>query len=245
MVTHNFERESCWIGKVSITFDTQTTLVIGLTQLMNRINGASKQYGLTMNASKAKFMIIVSRTSQLSNVYQRESSRNSPNSLIWERWLISNGTWEKIRQTFIKMSKLFNFVNRIHRCYVSSTLFYWVKSWAFTDLKKRLEAFQMRVYRRILRSSWVARVTNGSVLERMNKGRKVINTMKRRKVEHLDHIMQNENKYQLDKEVLRQERTRKATRLHHLSFTHDILIIGKKLGFPKQPLNYSEALEEE
>jgi len=90
----------------------------------------------------------------------------------------------------------------------------------------------------------VARVTNGSVLERMNKGRKVINTMKRRKDEYLDHIIQNKNKYQLD-EVLRQEMTRKATRLHHLSFTHDILIIGKKLGFPKQPLNYSEALEEE
>jgi hypothetical protein len=42
-----------------------------------------------------------------------------------------------------------------------------VESWRLTKtIQKKLEAFEVRFYRRILRISWVDRVTKEAVLER-------------------------------------------------------------------------------
>lgn len=64
-------------------------------------------------------------------------------------------------------------------------------------VEERLEAFEMWLYRRILRISWKDKVTNVIVLERMNKEREVMNTVKKRKLEYFGHIMRNEKKYDL------------------------------------------------
>jgi len=77
---------------------------------------------------------------------------------------------EKARDAFIKISKLFKSHNhkvKLLRCYVFSILYYGMQSWTLTEAtQKKLEAFEMWLYRKILRISWVDRVTNETILGR-------------------------------------------------------------------------------
>lgn len=81
---------------------------------------------------------------------------------------------------------------RMLRCYVFPVLLYGAESWRLTQCyTEKLEAFEMWLYRRILKIPWTAHVTNVRVLERINKGMEIIKTIKTRKLEYLGHIMRN------------------------------------------------------
>lgn len=57
---------------------------------------------------------------------------------------------------------------------------------------RRLEAFGMWIYRRILGISLIERVNNMEVMRRMHKEREVIPTILKRKLEYGRHIMRGE-----------------------------------------------------
>ena len=74
---------------------------------------------------------------------------------------------------------------RLLRCYVFSELFYGVESWTLTEATtKKLESFEMWLYRRILTILWTAHITNVEVLRKMKKERELINTVKIRTVSY-------------------------------------------------------------
>jgi hypothetical protein len=60
----------------------------------------------------------------------------------------------------------------------------------------KLEAFKMWLYRRMMRISWVDRVSNERALGMMQKERELLTTVKRRKAAYLGHIFRGE-KYAL------------------------------------------------
>uniref|UniRef100_A0A8D8M6B7 Uncharacterized protein n=1 Tax=Cacopsylla melanoneura TaxID=428564 RepID=A0A8D8M6B7_9HEMI len=80
---------------------------------------------------------------------------------------------------------------RLLRCYIFSILLYGVESWTLTEATtNRLEAFEMWIYRRILRISWMDRITNETLsFQRMKKDKEIMHTIKRRKLEYLGHIL--------------------------------------------------------
>ena len=59
----------------------------------------------------------------------------------------------------------------------------------------KLEAFEMWLYRRVLKIPWTARLTNEEILRRVNKQRELFELIKKRKTAYLGHIMRN-TKYQ-------------------------------------------------
>uniref|UniRef100_A0A8D8WXP6 Uncharacterized protein n=1 Tax=Cacopsylla melanoneura TaxID=428564 RepID=A0A8D8WXP6_9HEMI len=74
---------------------------------------------------------------------------------------------------------------RLLRCYVFSVLFYGVESWTLNEtISNKLNAFEMWLYRRILKIPWTARITNENVLKRMNKNKEIMNTVKARKLQY-------------------------------------------------------------
>ncbi|CAH2237030.1 jg9522 [Pararge aegeria aegeria] len=78
------------------------------------------------------------------------------------------------------------------------SLYYGVEAWALTEtMPRKLEAFEMWVYRRMLKISWTDRVRNSTVLQRMGKVPEVLLTIKKRKLEYFDHVMRNTKKYEL------------------------------------------------
>ena len=82
---------------------------------------------------------------------------------------------------------------RFVKCYVWSVLLYAMETWTLkmTDIN-RLEAFEMWIYRRLLKISWTDRISNEEVLRRVEQTRTLFTTVKRRKVAYLGHIMRSE-----------------------------------------------------
>ena len=87
---------------------------------------------------------------------------------------------------------------RILRCYVFSVLMYGVESWTLSEAAlKKLEAFEMWCYRRMLRISWTDKVRNETVLQRMKKEKEVLRTIKVRKLAYFAHVMRHPEKYNM------------------------------------------------
>jgi hypothetical protein len=68
--------------------------------------------------------------------------------------------------------------------------------------KKKIEAFELWLYRRILKIPWTARITNEEVLRRMKNDTELVNTIKIRKLQYLGHITRNESRYTIVQAIL-------------------------------------------
>jgi len=86
---------------------------------------------------------------------------------------------------------------RFAKCYVWSVLLYGLESWTLkTSHMNKIEAFEMWIYRRIQKISWVDHISNSEVLRRMGTERALLQLAKRRKTAYFGHLMRN-NKYEL------------------------------------------------
>ena len=187
--------------------------------LMNKVAEVSRKYGLEVNISKTKVMIISKENIDQvhftidNRVIERTPTYIYLGIVLNEQWDHSQeikARIEKARAAFNQMSKLFKTHNlrlelkiRLLRCYIFSVLLYGVESWTLTEATtKKLESFEMWTYRRILRISWMDKISNSSVLQQLNKETEIIFNIKRRKLEYLGHIMRNETKYKLLKCIL-------------------------------------------
>ncbi len=71
---------------------------------------------------------------------------------------------------------------KLARCFVWNVALYGAETWTMKrEDEKRLEAFEMWVWRRMERISWMDRVTNEEVLDRVQEKRKLLETIKKEK----------------------------------------------------------------
>uniref|UniRef100_A0A8D8Q4X5 Craniofacial development protein 2 n=1 Tax=Cacopsylla melanoneura TaxID=428564 RepID=A0A8D8Q4X5_9HEMI len=186
----------------------------GLQELVNKIAAVSREYGLEINSKKTKFMI-VSKT-KIQNVSL--SVNNEPLERVAQTTYLGtniNENWEaaqeiririaKAKAAFNKMGNLFRSHDislqtkeRLLKCYIFSVLLYGVEAWTLNEETiGKIEAFEMWMYRRILRISWTEHITNEEVLRRMGKKRELMSIVKIRKLQYLGHLMRNNSKYAL------------------------------------------------
>ena len=91
------------------------------------------------------------------------------------------------RTAFESMAKILTSRNisielrsRIAKCYIWSTRLYGAETWTLTKVtSEKLEAFEMWLYRRMLRISWKEHKTKGEVLHKMETKRSLLNTIKK------------------------------------------------------------------
>lgn len=191
----------------------------GLQQLMNRVYSVSLEYGLDINVNKTKYMVI--SKSQIPQEHltlnqlqiERVGKYTYLGTTLNDQWDHSQEIRcriEKARAVFLKMASVFKSRSltlttkiRLLRCYVFSVLLYGVESWTLTDATtKKLESFEMWLYRRILRISWTDHVSNVEVCRKMQKDTELIKTIKIRKLEYFGHIMRNEKRFSLLQNIL-------------------------------------------
>ncbi|KAL1447598.1 hypothetical protein WDU94_009869 [Cyamophila willieti] len=190
-----------------------------LQTLMDKVYIHSKEYGLDINIQKTKFMTI-SKVQNIQcslkiegNTIERVKQYTYLGTNVNEDWDHSREIKiriEKARSVYNRMKKVFRSHDltmdtkvRLLRCYVFSVLFYGVEAWTLTEATSdRLEAFEMWLYRRMLKISWKDKVTNTEVLNRMKKGKEILKTIKIRKLQYLGHVMRNENRYLLLQKIL-------------------------------------------
>ena len=98
------------------------------------------------------------------------------------------------RTAFGSMAKILTLRNisielrsRIAKRNIWSTLLYGAETWTLTKVTSdKLEAFEMCLYRRMLRISWKEHKTNGEVLHKMKTKRSLLNTIKKGNVNIFD-----------------------------------------------------------
>ena len=79
---------------------------------------------------------------------------------------------------------------RILNCYVFSVLNYGCESWTWNKaMQKKIDAFEFWCYRRMLKISYVDRVTNNEVLKRMHTELHFRKDMWKRKMEFAGHVL--------------------------------------------------------
>ena len=105
---------------------------------------------------------------------------------------------EIARKTFIKLkdvltSRRINLKlrKRLVQCYVLSTFLYASETWTLNkDLENRINAFELWIYRRMLKISYVDRITNEQVLNMVDEKEKLLLEIQTRKLKYFGHLIQ-------------------------------------------------------
>lgn len=210
-----------WINNIRYADDTVifADSQDSLQYLMDRITHTSHEYGLHVNPQKTKTMVISKNKAPVCHLKIGQDLVEQVHTYIYlgttvnDQWDSSDEVRSRIgkaRAVFNKMGNLFKNHGltmatkiRLLHCYVYSTLFYGAETWTLTEeLSKRLEAFEMWLYRRILKVPWTDHVTNVDILKKMKKEKEVLTIVKTRKIQYLGHIMRNGNRYHLLQSIL-------------------------------------------
>lgn len=183
-----------------------------LQLLLDRVTSTCDEYGLKLNTQKTKLMTVSKHPinpipitaygvdlEQVDNITYLGSNINND----WDMSKEIKQRIEKARSVFYRMKKVLCSRNinielklRLTRCYIFSTLLYGAESWTLTEtLLKKLQAFEMWVYRRLLRISWVDKVRNEEVLSRLSKQPEINKNIKIRKLEYFAHVIRHPERY--------------------------------------------------
>lgn len=180
--------------------------------MLDRIVQHSENYGLQINVSKTK-LLVFAKTHINANLLINGNKVEQVNIFKYLGTIVNNqcdpkkeirSRIEQARRAFANMSKFFirrdislELRMRMIRCYIFSVLLYGCEAWTLDPTtEKKLEAFEMYLYRRILKIPWVQKATNVEVLNRMGKPLELLLTVRERKTKYIGHVMRGE-KYEL------------------------------------------------
>jgi len=99
------------------------------------------------------------------------------------------------KKVFMEKKKLFagkvnlELKKKIMKCLVWSVALYAAETWTLmhTD-RRRLEAFEIWIWRRMEKISWLDKVTDEEVLRRVNEDRQILNSLWQRKHRWIGHV---------------------------------------------------------
>ena len=202
-----------WINNIRYADDTVLLAdsMADLQKLLDMINERGRAMGLEINTKKTKFMI-VSRNPQnhrdaVLTCNDRPLQRVDKFRYLgtwlcdsWESDVEIRSRIEQARDSFQKYRRVlvnseFDLDLRLCfiRCYVWSILLYGVEGWTLkVHTMNKLEAFEMWLYRRVLKIPWTAKKTNEEVLARVKRNRELLTTVKRRKTAYFGHVMRSD-----------------------------------------------------
>ena len=180
-----------------------------LQRLVERVDAAGEEMGLRINRKKTECMVMSKRTAPACNIRVRDeiikqvdkfkylgsmmTVDGRSESEIRQRIGIAKSAFEKMRKLVTNRHIRIETRMRAIKAYIWSTLLYGCESWTIgKDMEKRLEAFEVWCWRRMMRVSWTERRTNESIFEEIGKERELLRTIRRRQMRFLGHVMRRE-----------------------------------------------------
>ncbi|XP_071577336.1 uncharacterized protein [Temnothorax nylanderi] len=183
-----------------------------LQNMMDRIVGHSESFGLFTNTTKTKTMVFskthvhthliikgatVEQVSSFKYLGTIMTSLYDPKKEIRSRIKQARRTFTSMKTFFTRSDLSLDLRVRMIRCYIFSTLLYGCESWTLDpNTKRKIDAFKMYLYRRMLRISWVNKITNEEVFSRMQKQKELMLAIRERKTRYIGHLMRGE-RYEL------------------------------------------------
>ena len=171
----------------NLRYADDTALLAGnekeLSELISKINEVGKQFGMKNNIKKTKAMVVSKKLNspKINIAIDGEQIEQVASYMYLGSLITEDGRSEKeikrrrmiARSTFTNMRTLLscrgiNLKTRLRaiKCYIWPTLFYGAETWTTTkSLLSRLDAFEMRVYRRVLKTSWISLCCHSVVIQ--------------------------------------------------------------------------------
>jgi len=181
----------------------------GLQRLVNNLNKISNDFNMKINVKKTKSMRISRKGDEGINITLNNQQIEQVNNFKYLGAIItSDGRCHEEIQARIAMAKtafskrrelLTNGLKaetkkKIIKTLVWSIVLYGSETWTLQDRdKKKLEAFEMWIWRRMQKVSWKDMITNQDILERIKEKRSLLNTIIRRKKNWIGHILRRES----------------------------------------------------
>jgi exonuclease III len=205
-----------WQGGISVggrkisnlRYADDTLLLAGsaeeLTEIMRELERISREYGLEINRAKTKVMIIDRRNENLpaepqvagfdtvsSFVYLGSllSSTGGSSGEIKRRLAMARSATSNLAKIWKNRSITKNTKLRLINALIFPIATYAAETWTMRKAdRKRVEAFEMWVYRRILRVSWVEHRTNVSILEELGVKNRLLKRVGEAYLRYFGHI---------------------------------------------------------
>ena len=179
-----------------------------MQKMLDRLNKTCKEYGMEINVKKTKLMIM-NEKEKLKGRQQSVMLNGVPLERVARfkylgSWITEDARCEEDIRARVGMAKAAFWQNkeimrrnirfstrlRLLNCYVFSVLNYGCESWTWNvAMCRKVDAFEMWCYRRMLKISWMDKVTNVEVLNRMQTKLHFMADMKRRKLNYAGHVL--------------------------------------------------------
>jgi len=185
--------------------------VENLQALLDKVVTASNDKGLSINIKKTECMVITKKrqTPSCNINIEQERIKQVAEFKYLGTIITEDGRCEREIKTRIGMAKeafsrLKGLVTntkmslstrkRLVHVFVLPILLYGCECWTLTSqLKKKLEAMEMWLYRRMLKISWTEHVTNEEVLKRAQTERNLLASIIKRQLKFLGHVLRKDS----------------------------------------------------
>ena len=176
-----------------------------LQNMMNKVNEVGKLHNMKLNAKKTKALVIsrnenkpkvnfkvdgtaVEQVGSCNYLGQTVSDHGRCVDEIKKRIGIAKTTFLKMKDVLKSTKVPLNTRKRILQCYAWSTLLYGGETWTITKvMKTRIQAFELRAYRMMLKISWTEKVTNKEAILRMKMKKRLFTIIQIRKLKYFGH----------------------------------------------------------
>jgi len=176
-----------------------------LQQLMDRVNETSRKYGLEINTKKTKVMV-VSRTREKISITCNGGILEQVESFRYLGVIVEeNGDGGREIRARLGMARTAmgsltalwrdraigtGLKLRLMRSLVWTVALYGCETWTLRmEDKRRISAFEMTTYRRMLRVSWREFRTNESILEELRPEQRLLEVVRGRKLNYFGHMI--------------------------------------------------------
>ena len=178
-----------------------------LQDIVNKVDEASEIYGMALNPTKTEVMVISKKKDvphcnikiKSDNIKQVENFKYLGSTItsdgrcdidIKTRIAIAKEFFQRMSKILCNKKLSVNIRCRVLECYIWPILQYGCESWTISEIyKKKLEAAEMWFYRKMQRISYTAHKTNEEVLRQCNRHRKLIQSIRKRQLDFLGHII--------------------------------------------------------
>ena len=180
----------------------------GLQKIMNRVNDTGKEYGMKINVKKTKVMVVSKEErKEVRIMVDGQRVEQVPQFKYLGAWMTEDGRCELEVKTRIAMAKeafskrrelltkglCLATKKKIVKVLVWSVALYGCETWALKKAERgRLESFEMWVWRRMEKISWVDKVTNMDVLKRVDERRMLLEEVIKRQKQWIGHVLRGE-----------------------------------------------------
>jgi len=180
----------------------------GLQEMITKLEETAKEYNMRINEKKTEAMVISKAEGKQVNVTVNGKQVAEVQKFRYlGSWIAADGMCKEevkcrigmAKEAFAKrrelMTKLLSLElkKKLVKTLVWSVLLYCCETWTLrTEERRRLEAFEMWVWRKLLKISWKDKVTNEEVLMRVGEKRQLMDMISKRKKNWIGHVLRHD-----------------------------------------------------